>query len=124
MGRNANFKTYSMKTEDKIQQEIVMWYRNTYCLKHHNPRNIIFSVPNDSKNAVEQMRKIATGLYAGVSDLIMIHFGQVYFVELKTPIGKQSDKQKDFQLIVESQGFKYFLIRDLKEFQKIIIEMI
>jgi hypothetical protein len=123
MGRNANFKTNSMKTEDKIQQEIVMWYRNTYCLKHHNPRNIIFSVPNDSKNAVEQMRKIATGLYAGVSDLIMIHFGQVYFIELKTDTGKQSEKQKDFQTIVENQGFKYFLVRDLKIFQKIIIEM-
>jgi hypothetical protein len=123
MGKNANFKKNSMKTEDKIQQEIVMWYRNTYCLKHHNPRNIIFSVPNDSKNAVEQMRKIATGLYAGVSDLIMIHFGQVYFIELKTDTGKQSEKQKDFQLIVENQGFKYYLIRSLKEFQKIIIEM-
>jgi hypothetical protein len=123
MGRNANFKTNSMKTEDKIQQEIVMWYRNTYCLKHHNPRNIIFSVPNDSKNAVEQMRKIATGLYAGVSDLIMIHFGQVYFIELKTDTGKQSEKQKDFQTIVENQGFKYYLIRSLKDFQKIIIEM-
>lgn len=123
MGRNANFKKNSMKTEDKVQQEIVMWYRNTYCLKHHNPRNIIFSVPNDSKNAVEQMRKIATGLYAGVSDLIMIHFGQVYFIELKTDTGKQSEKQKDFQLIVENQGFKYYLIRSLKEFQKIITEM-
>jgi hypothetical protein len=112
-----------MKSEDKIQQEIVMWYRNTYCLKHHNPRNIIFSVPNDSKNAVEQMRKIATGLYAGVSDLIMIHFGKVYFIELKTEIGKQSEKQKDFQTIVENQGFKYYLIRSLKEFKESIVEL-
>ena len=109
-----------MKSEDKIQQEIVMWYRNNYCLKKHDPRNLIFSVPNDSKDAKEQMRKIATGLFSGVSDLIMIHFGNVYFIEVKTDVGRQSDKQKDFQKTIELQGFKYHLVRSLEEFQKII----
>ena len=120
MGANANIKKNSMKSEDKIQQEMVMWYRNTYCLKHHNPRNIIFSVPNDSKNAVEQMRKINTGLYAGVSDLIAIHFGQVIFIEVKTEIGKQSDKQKDFQQLIEAQGFKYYVVRSLDELKLLL----
>jgi len=109
-----------MKTEDKIQQEIVMWYRNTYCLKNHNPRNLIFSVPNDSKDAKEQMRKIATGLYAGVSDLIIIHFGKVLFVEVKNDKGRQSDKQKDFQQLIEAQGFKYYLVRSLEDLKQII----
>ena len=109
-----------MKTEDKIQQEIVMWYRNTYCLKNHNPRNLIFSVPNDSKDAKEQMRKISTGLYAGVSDLIIIHFGKVLFVEVKNDKGRQSDKQKDFQQLIEAQGFKYYLVRSLEELKQII----
>lgn len=109
-----------MKTEDKIQQEIVMWYRNNFCLKHHNPRNLIFSVPNDSKDAKEQMRKIATGLFSGVSDLIVIHFGEILFIEIKTEVGKQSDKQKDFENIVSSHNFKYYLIRSLDEFKKII----
>lgn len=109
-----------MKTEDKIQQEIVMWYRNTYCLKNHNPRNLIFSVPNDSKDAKEQMRKIATGLYAGVSDLIIIHFGKVLFVEVKNDKGRQSDKQKDFQQLIEAQGFKYYLVRSLEQLKQII----
>ena len=109
-----------MKTEDKIQQEIVMWYRNTYCLKNHNPRNLIFSVPNDSKDAKEQMRKIATGLYAGVSDLIIIHFGEVLFVEVKNDKGRQSDKQKYFQQLIEEQGFKYYLVRSLEDLKQII----
>ena len=107
-------------TENKIQQEIVMYYRNAYCLKHHTPRNIIFSVPNDSKNAVEQMRKVATGLYAGVSDLIMIHFGKVYFIEVKTDTGRQSPKQIEFQQIVQNQGFKYHVVRNLEDFRQII----
>lgn len=108
-----------MKSEDKIQQEIVMWYRNNYCLKKHDPRNLIFSVPNDSKDAKEQMRKIATGLFSGVSDLIVIHFGVVFFIEVKTEKGIQSEKQKEFQNIVENQGFNYYLIRSLEEFKKI-----
>jgi hypothetical protein len=108
------------KLEDAIQQEIVMWYRNNYCLKKHDPRNLIFSVPNDSKDAKEQMRKIATGLFSGVSDLIMIHFGNVYFIEVKTDVGRQSDKQKEFQKIIELQGFKYNLVRSLDEFKKIL----
>ena len=111
-----------MKTEAKIQQEIVMWYRNTYCLTHHNPRNIIFSVPNDSKDAKEQMRKKATGLYAGVSDLICIHFGKVLFIEVKADNGIQSPRQKDFQNIVENQGFKYYLIKSLEKFKEILAD--
>jgi hypothetical protein len=110
------------KSEDAIQQEIVMWYRNNYCLKKHDPRNLIFSVPNDSKDAKEQMRKIATGLFSGVSDLIMIHFGNVYFIEVKTDVGRQSDKQKEFQTLVENQGFKYYLIKSLEKFKEIVAD--
>lgn len=106
-----------MKTESKIQQEIVMWFRNNYCLLHHNPRSLIFSVPNDSKDAKEQMRKKATGLYAGVSDLICVHFGKVLFIEVKADNGIQSPRQKDFQNIVELQGFEYHLVRSLDEFK-------
>jgi hypothetical protein len=106
-----------MKTESKIQQEIVMWFRNNYCLLKHNPRSVIFSVPNDSKDVKEQMRKKATGLYAGVSDLICVHFGKVLFIEVKADNGIQSPRQKDFQNIVELQGFEYHLVRSLDEFK-------
>jgi hypothetical protein len=105
-------------TENKIQQEIVQYFRNNYCLKHHNPRQCIFSVPNDSKNAVEQQRKVNTGLMAGVSDLIVLINGNTIFVEIKTEIGKQSDKQKEFEETVTLQGFKYYLVRSLEEFKQ------
>ena len=45
------------KTEAKIQQEIYAYFNNTFCLKHHTPRCIIFSVPNDSSSKEETMRK-------------------------------------------------------------------
>jgi hypothetical protein len=104
------------KSESKIQQEIVIWYRNN----NLNNNNIIFSVPNEGKSAKEQMFKKATGLMSGVSDLICINNGEVLFVECKDLKGKQSEKQKDFQKTIELQGFKYHLVRSLEEFQKII----
>jgi hypothetical protein len=104
------------KSESKIQQEIVVWYRNN----NLNNNNIIFSVPNEGKSAKEQMFKKATGLMSGVSDLICINNGEVLFVECKDLKGKQSEKQKDFQKTIELQGFKYHLVRSLEEFQKII----
>ena len=104
------------KSESKIQQEIVIWYRNN----NLNNNNIIFSVPNEGKSAKEQMFKKATGLMSGVSDLICINNGEVLFIECKDLKGKQSENQKDFQKTIELQGFKYHLVRSLEEFQKII----
>ena len=108
-------------TENKIQQEIYLWFKLNYCLPKHENRCMIFSVPNDSSNAVEQQRKVNTGLLAGVSDLIMFIGADVYFIEIKTSTGRQSDKQKDFENRVNLLGHKYFLVRSLDEFKKIVI---
>ena len=106
-------------TESKIQQQIVEYFNNTYCLKHHNPRGLIFSIPNGgTRNKLEAITLKATGLLAGVSDLIVIlPNGKLIFVEIKTDTGKMSEKQIDFQQRVEALGFEYLLIRSLDEFK-------
>jgi hypothetical protein len=107
-------------TEEQIQQQIVIWFNNNYCLKIDNPRCMIFSVPNDSINAIETKRKINTGLLKGASDLIVVLPNNVLFFEVKTEKGIQSQNQKDFQDRIEKLGFKYYLVRSLKQFQEII----
>lgn len=109
-----------MKTEGKIQQEIVMYFRNNYCLNFHNPKCLIFSVPNESSSKGETMRKLATGLLGGVSDLIVILPNKVLFFECKDDKGTQSDSQKQFQKDVQNLGFEYHLVRSLEDFRKII----
>lgn len=106
-----------MKTEARIQQEIVMWYKNNFCLNHTNPQNIIFSVPNESKSKRETLQKKAIGMMSGVSDLIIIKQKQVLFVEVKTPTGVQSKSQKIFEKLVTNLGFKYYLVRSLDDFK-------
>lgn len=109
-----------MKTEARIQQEIVMWFRNNYCRATNNPRCQIFSVPNERSNTKEQMRMLATGLLSGVSDLIVMLPGEVLFVEVKDAVGRQSAKQMDFEERTKKLGFEYYLVRSLEDFQKII----
>lgn len=108
-----------MKTESKIQQEMVIWYNNNFCLKHHNPRHFIFSVPNESKSKKETLQKMAIGMKPGVSDLIILQPNKAIFVEVKTEIGRQSPKQKDFEKVVKELGFEYHLVRSLEEFKNI-----
>lgn len=109
-----------MKAENKIQSECFKWYNNTYCLKKHNPRGIMFSVANElaGANKIAMMQAKAMGLVAGVSDTIIIHKNrEVLFCEFKNETGRQSDKQIDFQNRVELLGFEYKVVRSLKEFQ-------
>lgn len=110
-----------MKTESKIQQEIVMWFRNEYS-RNLSPKPLIFSIPNERSNVKEQSRMIATGLLSGVSDLIVLLPNKTLFVEVKDEKGTQKPKQKEFEQNATSLGFKYYLVRDLETFKNIIHE--
>ena len=68
----------------------------------------------------------ATGVLAGVTDLIMIHNGKVYFVELKTSTGTLSKSQKRFKLMLEMCGFgdNWYMIRGVDEFKELINKLV
>ena len=110
-----------MKIEAKIQQEIVVWFNNNYCLQKNDPKCVVFSVPNETKDVKEMMVKKATGLLSGVSDLIVVLPSKVLFVEVKTTTGKQSKNQIKFQKEVTDLGFEYHLVRSLDDFKKIVL---
>lgn len=106
-----------MDKESRIQFEIFRYFNNTYCLKHHQPRYFIFSVPNESKSRQETMVKKSMGLRSGVSDLIIVLPDIVLFIEVKTDTGRQSETQKDFQKTVENLNHNYLLVRSLEDFK-------
>ena len=56
-------------------------------------------------------------MLAGFSDLIVVAFNSILFVEVKTEKGKQSALQKKFQSDVERLGFQYSVCRSLQDFQ-------
>lgn len=109
-------------TENELQQKIFMYFNNNYCLKHHNPRSIIFSVPNGGfRNVIEAKKMKLTGTLSGVSDLILIlPNGKLLFLELKIEKGVQSASQKEFEQRVNLLGFEYHIIRSIEQFKELI----
>jgi hypothetical protein len=101
-----------MTPEDKIQKNIVDAVRLVYPF----PKALIFSVPNGGfRYKLTALVLKATGLMPGVSDLILLFKGRVYFAEVKTSDGTQSDNQKEFQRKVEAMGFTYFIVRSAND---------
>lgn len=98
-------------SESRIQQECVIWFRNK-CVVEDLPF-LILSIPNDN-----QAKFKATGLLKGASDLIVVGLKVVYWIELKTPIGRQSPEQKEFERKINNLKFDYVLIRSVEEFQE------
>ncbi len=109
------------QTEARIQQNCWIWYKNNFCLNHHNPKHIIFAVPNDSSSKEETMRKLATGMLAGVSDLIIVQPNRVIFIEVKTDSGTQQPNQKQFESDVKDLGFEYYVVRSLDQFKTLFL---
>lgn len=130
------------RLENNLQADIVLWFNNNYCLKHHNPRSIIFAVQNEMASQIAGAIKakvpkvlwsiidktvqivvskaVTFGFKKGVSDLIVVIPNKVLFVELKTETGKQREEQENFEKIVEALGFNYYIVRDLQTFKDII----
>lgn len=107
----------ALPDENRIQQSIVIWFTNTYCLAHHTPRSLILHIPNQNQHHLTGM-----GVLAGASDLIVIHAPSLshLWVEVKDHKGTQSDAQKAFQKRIEALGYRYVLCRSLASFQAVI----
>ncbi len=113
------------QSESRIQFHCVQWYTNTYCLTHHTPRCLIFTVPNQNQHHL-----LGLGVLGGVSDLIVIHTTQeriraglsavCLFVEVKTPTGRLSAAQVEFEGRVKALGYTYCVARSLDDFQVLI----
>ena len=107
--------------ENYIQQQAVLHFTNNYCLKRHEPRLLIYSIPNESEDAWETQKKKNIGLLPGASDTVVcLPGGYSLYMECKTQIGVQSPKQKEFQDRIEALGFKYYIFRSVKQFYTIL----
>jgi len=108
-------------TEDQLQAECFRFCWNT----HPETRKLLFSVPNGGlRNPREAQKLKSTGTVAGVSDLIFLWKGKCYLIEMKTDTGTQQKNQKEWEELVKSHGFEYFICRSLEQFKLIINKII
>jgi len=55
------------------------------------------------------------GAHRGIADIIACKNGKTIFLEVKTPRGKQSPDQQEFQRQIESVGGVYIIVRSLDD---------
>lgn len=117
--------------ESQIQQNICTFLS----LIAHQTGLVFFSVPNEGIMSVlmgfkvdkitcikivEHFKKM--GLLPGTSDIVIIHKGLAYCLEVKTDTGKQSKDQKLFERNVIAAGGKYEIVHSLYEAEKQVKE--
>lgn len=92
-------------------------------------RKLLFHVANeldrpDSNPILGAIRK-AQGIVSGVADLILlIPRGKYHglMIEMKTKDGSQSIHQREWQKLVEEQGYRYVVVRSEEEFRALLTE--
>jgi len=65
-------------------------------------------------------RKSSPFAVNGISDVIAIRDGQVLFLEIKTPHGKQSQDQIKFQKAIRSKGGVYEILTSVDDAEELI----
>ena len=53
----------------------------------------------------------------GIADIIVVHIGQPYFLEVKRPGTYQRPEQKEFQKAAEAAGALYAVVRSIDDVQ-------
>ena len=109
------------QTESQIQKDFVKWFRARYT----TIEPLFFAVSNGAKRNVWTAKILKDeGVRAGVSDLILLiprHGYAGLLIETKTPDGKQSDSQKEFERLATQYKYKYVVVRDLSTFQQLMM---
>ena len=118
-------KRVHSESESRLQSECFAWFWNTY----PEYRGLMFHVPSEGNrnSVIDGGRRKAMGIVAGVADLIFMlprHECHGLCIEMKTEIGKQSDKQKEWERKVTEQGYDYQVIRSLSEFKTCVTNYI
>lgn len=108
--------------EHRIQCTCVRWFRYQY--PQYAP--LLFAVPNGGqRNAITAAKLKAEGVVPGVADLLLLipnHQFHALCIEIKTRKGRQSDKQKAWQAIIQKTGYQYQVTRNFEEFKQLIEE--
>lgn len=114
----ARARKHQGHEEDDLQMRCVTWFRYQFPslarLLHHSPNG-------GRRDAREAARFKRMGVQAGFPDLVLLIASQGFhalFIELKTRTGRQQDTQREYQALVEEQGYRYVVVRSLEQFEK------
>jgi hypothetical protein len=102
--------------ESKLQIACV----KLFDLLYPNSHGRLFMNHNNPNSARQGVLLVKMGMVAGVADMTLLGDRGIIFIELKTPKGKQSETQKQWQQICETAGYQYRIIRSVKQFYELL----
>lgn len=108
------------QSEHRIQSDCFVYFHNTY---PQYRKRLAYNHAN-ARNPIEGNKNKALGLIKGRSDFSFYFNKTAYFLECKTETGKQSPDQKEWQSIMEGDGYEYHIFTSLEEFKIIINKII
>ena len=120
----SGIKTGKYTGEDKLTNQIAL------CLKiavlEGRLKGVFFHVPNESVSKTKRdllriVKKKQLGMISGAPDFVIVTQDITIFIELKTKKGRQSDFQKMFQEWSEKNNIQYYVIRDIPDLEKILL---
>lgn len=119
INKNSLVRKKPHDDEHRLQVACVRWFKYQY----PSIAYALFAVPNGGRRDVTTGAKLkAEGALAGVSDLILLKSNDKYgalLIEMKTPKGKQSQYQKQWEKdITKHNEYKYIVCHSFEEFQK------
>ena len=106
--------------ESREQTMCVSWFRLQY---PEYARLLVANANGGKRNRIEAAIMKGEGVTAGVADLTLyVPSGQYHglLIEMKSDTGRQTKQQKEWQKLVEAQGYMYALCRGFNEFPAII----
>lgn len=103
-------------SEHRIQQECFEWHWNAY----PHQRGLLCYNNNNSTSSVDGAKNKRLGIIPGRSDMVYYLRREAFMIEIKTEDGYQSRDQKAWQELIQANGFAYFIVRSLGEFQNMM----
>lgn len=106
--------------EGRIQAACFLWFWNEF----PQYRRLLFHIPNENdrsdSNVIQGAMRKSLGVVSGVADLMLLVPRRGYHglcIEMKDEKGTQKPAQKEWQKLVEAQGYLYVVCRSLEQFQ-------
>lgn len=111
------------QTERKLQADCYQWFHNTY----KDYRGLLYAVPNGGTRDIREASLMkASGVVAGIPDLVFHFRARTYFFELKKPDGSGilSEDQRKIHKVLDQQRFSVWIIEDFDSFKHLIENII
>jgi hypothetical protein len=108
-------------SELQMQAKCFQWAWNTFPAT----RRLLFHVPNGGqRNIIEAGQLKASGVVAGVPDLVLVGPGKTYGLEAKVPGGRVSDAQRTVHDAWRMAGHEVHVFWSFEEFKLIFTKII